>query len=221
MPATSTTSAPDLDTRLKERGSSDSELHHIDSELGSSAPRATTFTPRFGVGAELSYKAQRAYVSLMLDVLGRLLAAGSLTDPVIQAELSGFPEGYSIAFSVLGERAGVRVARKGSRFVLQARDGTRPDLQIIFKHLTHAFALLSFRESTPRAFANGRLVTDGDVALTMRFVRCLDRVQAVILPDPIAARALKSLPQIAFGLRLKVAASMTSGLVFSYFRRTS
>ena len=185
------------------------------------ASPAGTSASHIGLGAELSYKAQRTYVGLMLDVLGRLLAAASPTDPVVRRELEGFPEGYAIEFSVLGERAGVRVARQGDRFVLQARGERRPELKIVFKHLTHAFALLSFRESTPRAFANGRMVTDGDVALTMRFVRCLDRVQAVILPDPIAARALKSLPRIPTSERLRVAAAMTNGLVLSYFRRLS
>jgi hypothetical protein len=67
--------------------------------------------------AALVYKTQRAYVAMMFDVLGRLLVAGSAADPVIQRELLGFPEGYTIGFAVLGEDLSLRVARVGTRFV--------------------------------------------------------------------------------------------------------
>lgn len=166
----------------------------------------------------LAHKSQRAYVALMFDVLGRLLAAGSKADPVIQRELTGFADGYSVEFAILGDPLTVRVVHRDGRLALDPRRDQRADLRIVFKHLSHAFALLSFRESTPRSFANSRMITDGDVALTMRFVRCLDRVQGVILPDPVAARALKSLPKIALRERLRLAAAIGGGVVQSYFR---
>ena len=170
---------------------------------------------------DLTQKAQRAYVALMFDVLGRLLAAASVADPVVRAELAGFPDGYTIGFAVLGDDLSMRIRRDGERFVVARPSQEPPDLQITFKHLTHAFALLSFQESTPRAYANNRMVTDGDIALSMRFVRCLDRVQGIILPDFVAARALKALPQVPAGERLKVALSITNRLVQSYFRSAS
>ena len=94
-----------------------------------------------------------------------LRIAGSRVDPVIRRELEGFPDGYTVAFAVLGESMGVRVTRRGPRFALsRPRDG-RPDLQIMFKHLAHAFALLSFQESTPRAYANARSTSGKGVVL--------------------------------------------------------
>jgi hypothetical protein len=174
--------------------------------------------PASAKGLGLAYKSQRAYVALMFDVLGRLLSAGSVADPTIQREIASFPEGYSIEFSILGDSLTVRVVHRAGRFTLDPRRERRADLRIVFKHLAHAFALLSFQESTPRSFANGRMITDGDVALTMRFVRCLDRVQGVILPDLVAARALKSLPKIPLAERLRLAASIGGGVVQSYFR---
>lgn len=165
----------------------------------------------------LLYRTQRAYVAMMFDVLGRLLVAGSAKDPVIQRELLGFPDGYTIGFAVLGEDLSLRVARVGDRFVPVEDKSGRPDLEIVFKHIAHAFALLSFQESTPTAFANDRMVSHGDVGLSMRFTRCLDRVQGIMLPDPIAALALKSLPSIPLGERLRLATSIAGGLVQSFF----
>jgi hypothetical protein len=166
--------------------------------------------------AALVYKSQRAYVAMMFDVLARLLVAGSAVDPVIQRELKGFPEGYTIGFAVLGEQLALRIARVGDRFVPVAERSGRPDLEIVFKHIAHAFALLSFQESTPTAYANDRMVSHGDVGLSMRFTRCLDRVQGVMLPDPIAAMALKSLPNIPLGERLRLMTLIAGGLVQSF-----
>jgi hypothetical protein len=166
--------------------------------------------------AALLYKTQRAYVAMMFDVLGRLLVAGSAADPVIQRELLGFPEGYTIGFAVLGEDLSLRVARVGERFVPVHDKSGRPDLEIVFKHVAHAFALLSFQESTPTSFANDRMISHGDVGLSMRFTRCLDRVQGVMLPDPIAALALKSLPDIPLGERLWLITRIAGSLVQSF-----
>ena len=46
----------------------------------------------------------------------------------------------------------------------------------------------------------------GDTALAMRITRCLDRMEAVTLPGPIATRALKEVPHIPLGERLPLAA---------------
>jgi hypothetical protein len=135
---------------------------------------------------------------------------------VVQRELLGFPEGYTIGFAVLGEDLSLRVARVGDRFVPVEDKSGRPDLEIVFKHIAHAFVLLSFQESTPTAFANDRMVSHGDVGLSMRFTRCLDRVQGVMLPDPIAAMALKSLPHIPLGERLRLMTLIAGGLVQSF-----
>jgi hypothetical protein len=165
--------------------------------------------------ASLVYKSQRTYVAAMFDVLGRLLVSGSAVDPEIRRELLGFPEGYTIGFAVLGDSLSLRIARHGDRFVPEPSSLQKPDLEIVFKHVAHAFALLSFQESTPTAFANDRIISHGDVGLSMRFTRCLDRVQAIMLPDPIAKLALKSLPHIPLAERLRLAAQIAGGLVQS------
>jgi hypothetical protein len=68
--------------------------------------------------------------------------------------------------------------------------------------------VFSFQESTPQAFANQRFITQGDAALSMRFTRCLNRVQAVSLPSFIAARALGVLPPISLTDKLKLSARL-------------
>jgi hypothetical protein len=143
-----------------------------------------------------TYAVQRAYVALMFDMIGRLLVAASETDSDIQREIQGFRDGYTIGFSVLGDPK--------LRMGVQVRDGMfkrlpktiHPELEIVFKHVSHAFYVLSFRESTPRAYASERFLTNGDVALALRFMRCMNRMQAIALPRFVADRALKQFPDI-------------------------
>jgi hypothetical protein len=157
----------------------------------------------------------------MLDVIGRLLAASADTDAEVSRELEGFPEGYVIGFSLLGDSLAMRVQVVERRFVRLAPT-SRADLDIVFKHLSHAFAVFSFQESTAQAFANDRALTQGDIALAMRFVRCLNRMQAVTLPSPIARKALKApLPELAMTERALLTTKAYAHVVGGLLRRTN
>jgi hypothetical protein len=153
------------------------------------------------------YAAQAAYVRVLLGVSERLLVAAARIDPEIQRELSAFPERFVIGFSVMG--SDIKVRLRIERGQLERVDPRIPaQLDVIFKHVAHAFMVFSFQESTAQAFANQRFVTQGDAGLSMRFTRCLNRVQAVSLPDFIAARALKALPPITLGEKLVLSARL-------------
>jgi hypothetical protein len=169
------------------------------------------------LGPRAIYRAQRSYVVAMFRVMGGLLQAASEADPVVAREVEGFPEGLRIGMSVLGDSAGLRLRKQGARLV-RDRPGTPCDLEVVFKHITHAFGVLSFQESTAIAFANARMIQRGDTALAMRLTRCLDRVQAVTLPRAIAARALKRVPELPAREKLRVALATYAHLLGDTFR---
>lgn len=158
------------------------------------------------------YAAQHAYVALLFGVSGRLLVAGSRSDAGIQRELSVFPEGLVVGFSIIGDSLKVRLRVRGGRLT-RVTGNPKADLDVVFKHVRHAFMVLSFQESTPQAFANQRFITQGDAALAMRFTRCLNRVQAISLPKFVAARALKALPPMTFGEKLALSAKLYAHLI--------
>ncbi|MCD6061495.1 MAG: hypothetical protein K0S16_1806, partial [Moraxellaceae bacterium] len=81
----------------------------------------------------------------------------------------------------------------------------KPDLCARFKHLSHAFLVLSFQEGTARAFANDRIYVDGDVSHAIRLVRCLTRMEVLILPKLVAERAVKRYPDISVAEKLGLA----------------
>ncbi|MEQ1519424.1 MAG: hypothetical protein ABL931_23360 [Usitatibacteraceae bacterium] len=149
---------------------------------------------------------KRAYVAAMLQVVGRGLAAGSRVDIVLSQELGALPAGFQVQLLVLPAGLSVLLQSNGDGTVNLAREvKAKPDLSIRFKHVSHAFLVLTFQEGTARAFANSRLLADGDLAAATRLLRCLDRLETLILPAFIAKRAVKRPTKIALPAKLALA----------------
>ena len=102
---------------------------------------------------------QFAYVKLMMDVVGRGLVMASQVDNEVQQEVSKFPVGFILSMNVFpnGPAFVARVTEEKQLELLSNYKG-KPDLTITFKHLTHAFLVFSFQESTAQAFANDRMI---------------------------------------------------------------
>ncbi len=183
-----------------------------DSERGVPAMPARVPPAWASVGQDL-------YVRLMLGVVGRGLVAISQVDETVRRELAVLPEGYTIGMRVMpkGPSFAVRVGA-GGRLELDPSAAERPRLGVCFKHRAHAFLVFSFQEGTARAFANDRMYVDGDVSHAVRVVRCLDRMQAAILPDFVAARALKRLPAQSTAEKLGLGARIYLRLVLNLLR---
>ena len=141
---------------------------------------------------------QRLYVALMLWVIGRALVATSRVDASVQADLAPLPKGYQIQMVVLPKGPGFVLECAGDGILNLARAvKPRPDLTIGFKHVAHAFLVLAFQEGTAQAFANDRMVADGDVSHAIRLVRVLNAMETLILPRWVALRAVKRYPKLS------------------------
>lgn len=156
--------------------------------------------------ATLLPELERRYVGLMMGVVGRGLVSASQVDEVIHKETAAFPVGFILQMKVMPDGAffTAQVQPDGTLKLLKDFTG-KPDLCARFKHLSHAFLVLSFQEGTARAFANDRIYVDGDVSHAIRLVRCLSRMEVLILPKLIAERAVKRYPDIAVAQKLSLA----------------
>lgn len=146
----------------------------------------------------LQAKLQRQYVATLLDVVGRSLVVSSQVDTQIQQEIAHFPIGFRFAMNVFATDLAFYVeVTKNKQLRLMTSEQAKSqglDLEIRFKHVQHAFLVLSFQESTARAFANDRMVVDGDLSYAIRLVRCLNQLESVILPKFVARLAVKQYP---------------------------
>lgn len=166
---------------------------------------------------------QLAYVKLMMDVIGRGLAMASQIDSEIQNEVSKFPDQFVLSMNVFpsGPAFIARVNEKKQLELVNDYQG-KPDLTITFKHLHHAYLVFSFQESTSRAFANDRMIADGDVSYAIRLVRCLNRMEALILPKLVAQLAVKEYPsELSLKEKIAGASQIYLKVAQSYLKRSN
>ena len=144
----------------------------------------------------MANQARRMYVDLMLKVLGSALQAASEVDSQIQQEGKALPTGLLFEMKVMPDGARMIVEHLGNgRFLSHGGTPPRPvDLSIQFKHIAHAYLVLSFQEKTSVAYAHDRLLVDGDISYAIRLTRILNRLEAFILPKLVASRAVKEYP---------------------------
>lgn len=162
---------------------------------------------------------ERMYVNLMMGVVGRALVSASQSDEAVRREVSALPAGYIFQMMVMpsGPAFSTEVQADGTLRLLKGFQG-KPDLAVRFKHMSHAFLVLSFQEGTARAFANDRIYVDGDVSHAIRMVRCLSRMEALILPRIIAERAVKRYPAITLGEKTGLAARIYARVVLNFVK---
>ena len=166
---------------------------------------------------------QLVYVKLMMDVIGRGLVMASQVDEEVKQDVAKFPVGFVLSMNVFphGPAFIAKVTPDHQLELLHSVEN-KPDLTITFKHLSHAFLVFSFQESTAQAFAHDRMIADGDVGYAIRLVRCLNKMEALILPKLLAELAVKQYPH-ELGLKEKLtgAAHIYLKLAQSYFKRSA
>lgn len=145
----------------------------------------------------MASQARRLYVGLMFQVMGRALQAVSEVDSEVQTEAKGLPKGFLFEMMVMPNGSKLVVEHIGEgKFHYHGSLAPRPvDVSIQFKHIAHAFLVLSFQEKTTVAFANDRMLVDGDVSYAVRMTRILNRLESFILPKIVAERAVKEYPE--------------------------
>ena len=164
---------------------------------------------------------QQFYVKMMMDVIGRGLVIASQVDQEVQTEIGKFPQGFVLSMRVFphGPAFVARVTEQAQLELLQNYQ-QKPDLTIQFKHLSHAFLVFSFQESTAQAFANDRMVADGDLSYAIRLVRCLNKMESLILPKLLAELAVKQYPkQLALKEKIFGATHIYLKVAQSYLKR--
>jgi len=165
---------------------------------------------------------QQAYVKLMMDVIGRGLVMASQVDEEIKQEVAQFPANFTLSMKVFpnGPAFIARVTEDKQLELVKSLD-RKPDLTITFKHLHHAFLVFSFQESTSQAFANDRMIADGDISYAIRLVRCLNKMEALILPKLLAQLAVKEYPSnLSLKEKITEAGSIYLKVAQSYLKRS-
>lgn len=165
---------------------------------------------------------QLNYVKFMMDIIGRGLVVASQVDQELQNEIAKFPDHFIFSMKVYPHGpCFVAQVTPEKKLKLISPEQIKPNLTITFKHLSHAFMVFSFQESTAQAFANDRMIADGDLAYAIRLVRCLNKMEALILPKAVASLAVKEYPeQLKLKQKVNHAAKIYLKIAQSYWKRS-
>ena len=163
------------------------------------------------------WRVKRLYVRFMLAFIGHGLAKACRTDKLIQQEIESLPDGFTFSMSVMPRGPCLYMKKSDGRIKPGRKNSeTKPDVDIQFKHLAHAFNTLSFQEGTTEAFARERMVVDGDLSASMKLVRCFERLEVITLPRFIGRKIMRHYPKISLTEKLMGAVQIYLG-VFSGF----
>jgi hypothetical protein len=154
----------------------------------------------------------------MFGLVGRLLQASSQHDEVVRREVAEFPDNFVFSMGLWPTTDAFELEkREGRLWWLRRKERREPSLAVRFKHISLAFSVMSFQESTAVSFTGDRIIADGDVTQALRMVRCLDRMMAVVLPGFVARRMVKRMPPIGPGQKIMIATRVYTQLIANLF----
>ncbi|USE36362.1 hypothetical protein [Endozoicomonas sp. SCSIO W0465] len=170
------------------------------------------------------WRVKRWYVRFMLAFIGHGLAMACRTDRLIQKEIAALPDDFTFSMRVMPRGPALSMKKSEGRIKLRRKNGSsRPDVDIQFKHLAHAYHTLSFQEGTTEAFARERMVVDGDLPSSMKLVRCFERLEVITLPRFIGRNIMRHYPDISLKEKLvgalKIYLGVLAGFVMGVFAK--
>ena len=141
---------------------------------------------------------QRVYVSIMLFVVGRAIAAAAKTDKVVKEEFKNLRDDFIMRLGVTPNGPEMILGKddKGQvKYMGWNSKGKKITMNMQIKNLEAAMLMFTFQESTTMATARDRLSVGGDLPDACAFVRILDIVETYLLPKIIVKLAVKRYPK--------------------------
>ncbi len=161
---------------------------------------------------------KRAINQIVMFVLGRALQSLSHSDPLIQHDVRGWPENFTLLMVVRPDGGSMAVSRtKDGYLTYRGRHlpEDQADVVIYIKNIDSAFAMFTGQIGIDKAYAQHTMCARGDLSNTVSVVRVLDIAEAYLFPAFLARHLMKELPPIPFlrkqGLRVK---AYTVGILF-------
>lgn len=157
---------------------------------------------------------QKKVVGMMLSVLARALKVCRSLDPMVRGEIDTFPEDFVFILGIYGSRHPVILQNRSrglSRIyesveavcqkiaitpssVAKRLSADRSDpqrvLEVRFKSVEAGWRMVTGQISAEGAWARHDLLINGEIAQAMRFLRCIQRAQAYLIPAGMANQVL-------------------------------
>ena len=142
----------------------------------------------------LEYGWKKWVTGVVFFFLFRALKALYRRDSRIKAELDSWSDGLALHMQagLTGPYLTVKKTAAGPVRLKGPQPGA--DVKVSFKCLDSAFKLATGRLGVAQAYAQHRFYLEGDIGVTMSFVRCVDIAEGYLFPRFITRRILKGAP---------------------------
>ena len=130
---------------------------------------------------------QKKVVGMMLSVLARALKVCRSLDPMVSGEIDTFPEDFVFILGIYGSRHPV-ILQNRSRGI--SRSDPQRVLEVRFKSVEAGWRMVTGQISAEGAWARHDLLINGEITQAMRFLRCIQRAQAYLIPAGMANQVL-------------------------------
>lgn len=138
------------------------------------------------------------YIRTLMFFLGRAFQAAARVDKEVKKEIEGLPDGFSFGFMVLPNGPRITMV-KDQRGRLKFRGKKIPleelDVLFRFKNIECAMRVFGFEINPSVGYAQGCVGARGELSNVMILMRCMDVIQAYLLPKRVAVDAMKRYPK--------------------------
>ena len=142
----------------------------------------------------VEYGFKKRLTGVVFFFLWRAMKALYRCDSRVRAELDSWPEGQTLHMQA-GKDGPHLTVRKGAAGPERPKDWRDAQVNVYFKSLDSAFKLATGRLGVAQAYAQHRFYLEGDIAVTMSFVRCVDIAEGYLFPRFITRHILKGQPE--------------------------
>lgn len=141
---------------------------------------------------------QTSIVRLVFLSLGHAFQTAYRLDTEVKKEIDAWPETVCIVMNVEPDGPCMTLVKRNGTFqYLGEKEIVNADVVIAIKNVEFIFRMMMGLMSMPRIIAENRQYVKGDLVLASSIIRCMNRVQALMIPV-ITGLYIKKVPKFSW-----------------------
>ena len=159
---------------------------------------------------------KKTTIKIAMVCLGRAFESAARFDPVIIEETRTWKAPVSIRMRVLPCGPCMTLIKNRGKIRYSGKPQKSCDLEISFKNIQSAFPVMAGFINAEAGFAQHRMIVKGDIPLAMSLIRCINRLQRLMLPRVISKRVLKRVRPLTLTDVFQRLRLYSTGILFKY-----
>jgi hypothetical protein len=142
-------------------------------------------------------KAKYALCATVLSVLGPAFEVVGKYVPEFKEEIKSWEDGRRFSIGVLPRGPYITLEKRGDKIHYLGKGLQSPSISMFFKNLDSAVLMFVGMSGTHQAFAQNRIIVDGNLSHTMEVNRVVNIVETYLWIGPFLTNVLKRVPKLS------------------------